>query len=75
MVEARRLPSVLRSRHLAMESAVIVDVADRLLGELSRRDPVAERVELTRPQFALSALRGAAKGLFSAGTAVSARRP
>ncbi len=75
MVEARRLPSVLRSRHLAMESAVIVDVADRLLGELSRRDPVAERVELTRPQFALSALKGAAKGWFSAGTAVSARRP
>lgn len=70
MVEARRLPSVLRNRRLAMESAVIVDVADRLLEELSRRDPVAERVELTKPQFALCALKGAARGLFSAGTAL-----
>jgi len=31
MPEARALPSVLKSRHLAMESAVIVKIADRLL--------------------------------------------
>jgi hypothetical protein len=74
MVEARRLPRVLKSRHLAMESAVIVDVADRLLNSLSRQDPVAERVELSKPQFAVSALKGAVRGLFSAGTAVRTGR-
>src|SRR5262245_48530867 len=63
MPEARALPSVLKSRHLAMESAVIVRVADRLLDELAQRDPVAERVELTKVQFALCGISGAIAGM------------
>ena len=64
MVEARRLPGLLKSRHLAMESAVIVRIADKLTGELRRRDPIAERVELSKPQFLGCALRGIASVCF-----------
>lgn len=61
--DADRLPASLNSRRLAMESAVIVKIAWRLTDELSRRDPVAERVELTKPQFLWCGLRGAVNGL------------
>src|SRR5262249_44657516 len=64
MPAARALPAVLKSRHLAMESAVIVRVADRLLDELAARDPVAERVELSKVQFALCGIGGAIAGMF-----------
>lgn len=64
MVEARRLPGLLKSRHLAMESAVIVRIADRLTAELRRRDPIAERVELSKPQFLGCAVRGIASVWF-----------
>ena len=61
MVEARRLPDKLKSRHLALESAVIVEIADQLLRELTKRDPVAERIELTKPQFLWCAIKGVVK--------------
>jgi hydroxysqualene synthase len=48
-----------------MESAVIVTIAHRLVAELARRDPLAERVELTRAQFLGCAVRGAVGGLFA----------
>ncbi|MFO0996788.1 MAG: squalene synthase HpnC [Alphaproteobacteria bacterium] len=48
---ARTLPRRLRDRRLAMESAAIVAIAVRLLRALRQRDPVAERVELSRLQF------------------------
>ncbi len=51
LAEARRLPAALGDRRLAMESAVIVRIAERLTRMLRRRDPVAERVELNRLQF------------------------
>ncbi len=51
MVEARKLAGQLADRRLAMESAAIVEIADRLIGHLRRRDPVAERVELGKPAF------------------------
>jgi squalene synthase HpnC len=60
MVEARRLPGLLKSKHLAMESAVIVRIADKLTGELRRRDPIATRVQLNKPQFLSCAVRGIA---------------
>jgi hydroxysqualene synthase len=60
------LPAALKSRRLAMESAVIVAIAHRLVAELARRDPLAERVELTRVQFVWCGLRGAASGLLRA---------
>ena len=51
METARKLPAHLKSRHLAMESAVIVKIADKLLDKLEREDPVAGRVELNKFQF------------------------
>jgi squalene synthase HpnC len=58
LVEARKLPGRLKSRHLAYESGVIVALAEQLTRMLRRRDPVAERVELSKPAFLLVAARG-----------------
>lgn len=57
--DARQLPRVLRSRRLALESAVIVRIADRLTLRLMREDPIATRVELSKP----AAMRCAASGV------------
>src|SRR5262245_11001293 len=64
IVLARQLPGQLRSRHLAMESAVIVRIADRLSRLLRRRDPLAMRVKLSKPAFLACGLQGALSGLF-----------
>jgi hydroxysqualene synthase len=58
LATASGLPRALRSRRLAAESAVILEIARRLAKELRRRDPLAERVELSRPQFLLCGLLG-----------------
>lgn len=63
LVEAATLPGRLRSRRLAMETAVILEVALRLAGMLRRRDPIAVRVELNAMQFALCAVRGVWRAL------------
>jgi len=57
---ARLLPGQLRDRRLAMESAVIVRIAERLSRLLRRRDPLAERVQLSKPQFLGCAVAGVA---------------
>ncbi len=67
MIDARRLPSALKSRHLAMESAVIVRLASRLIELLRKGDPLATRVALKKPDFALSGITGAVSGFFAAG--------
>ncbi len=67
MVDARRLPSKLKSRHLAMESAVIVRLAQRLIDILRAGDPLARRVALSKTDFARASLSGAVSGFFSAG--------
>jgi len=61
---ADKLPGALKSRSLAMESGVIVSIAWKLVDELRRKDPVAQRVELSKPQFLWCGLKGAIKGLF-----------
>ncbi len=61
---AEKLPGKLTSKSLAMESGVIVSIAWKLVSKLKRQDPVAERVELSKPQFMLCGLKGAIKGLF-----------
>lgn len=58
MTEARRLPRAMRHRSLAAETAVIVAIADALVGRLRRQDPVAMRVALGPPGFAGAALSG-----------------
>ena len=67
MVDARRLPFALKSRHLAMESAVIVRLADRLIELLRKGDPVAGRVALKKPDLVVAGLTGAVSGYFAAG--------
>jgi hydroxysqualene synthase len=64
MVEARRLPSGLKSKRLAMESAFIVRIADALIKRLRNEDPVARRVQLSKPQFAWCGIRGVGSVLF-----------
>ena len=61
---SRELPHALSSRRLALESAVIIRIAERLTEELARRDPIAERVELTKPQFLTCGIGGIWTGLF-----------
>jgi squalene synthase HpnC len=61
--EARRLPGALRSRRLALESAVIVRLAERLAARLSREDPLARRVALGRPEALACTVRGVIDGL------------
>ncbi|MEM9169206.1 MAG: squalene synthase HpnC [Pseudomonadota bacterium] len=67
MRDARRAPGVIRDRRLAMETAVIVRLADRLVALLRKGDPLAARVALTKTDFASAGLRGAVYGFFAAG--------
>ncbi len=60
---AAALPGGLASRRLAMESGAIVAIAERLIKQLERRDPLATRVELTKSQYVACCLKGAALGL------------
>ncbi|MDE0059150.1 MAG: squalene synthase HpnC [Defluviicoccus sp.] len=63
MAQARLLPGAVRSRRLAMETAVIVRLAGRLAALLREGDPLARRVALTRRDFARAGLAGAIGGL------------
>jgi len=75
LVAARALPAALRSRRLAMESAVILHLAERLSLRLRRGDPLAGRVALTRIDFALCGLRGTAGELLRRGPGAGGDRP
>ena len=59
MIEAWKLPGSLRSRRLAMESAAILHIAERLIARLRTEDPLAIRVVLTKPGYAWQCIRGA----------------
>lgn len=61
--EAARLPKGLASRRLAMESAAILDIAWSLVDRLRRRDPLAGRVQLTKPEYAWCCIRGAVSAM------------
>lgn len=63
MTKARDLPGVVRNRRLAMETAIIVRLADRLSGLLRAGDPLAGRVALSRWDFARAGVGGALGGL------------
>ena len=58
LVVAESLPRQLLSLSLAMESAVILAIARKLSVELRRRDPVAERVVLSKAKYVGCCLRG-----------------
>jgi squalene synthase HpnC len=59
---AAALPSVVRSRGLRIESAVIVALAARLAALLRGGDPLATRVKLRKSDFAAALLRGLRRG-------------
>ncbi len=63
MVAARKLPPALKNRRLAMESGAIVMIAERLIIRLKREDPVAGRVELSKPGYILCSIKGAITAL------------
>lgn len=65
MPAARRLPGGLFSRRLALESGVIVAIADALIARLRTQDPLARRVKLGRGAFLWHGLTGAAAGLLA----------
>jgi len=73
MTDARKLPSALNSKHLAMESAVIVRLADRLISLLRKGDPLAARVALKKTDFASASVSGAVAGFFAAGSLAKGR--
>lgn len=72
LVDARKLPGLLRNRRLAYESGAIVSLADSLTAMLRRRDPVAERVELAKPAFLLVAGRGVVRTFLQGTTRTAA---
>ena len=61
---ADTLPGRLRNFRFAMEAAAIVAIARKLSVELRRRDPLAERVVLTKAQSAACCARGIGRVLF-----------
>lgn len=63
MQRARKLPGALRDTRLRCESATIVRLADTLIAHLRQRDPLAERVKLTKPAMAWCAVQGIAWAL------------
>jgi squalene synthase HpnC len=57
--EARRLPGGLKSRRLAMESAVIIEIAERLCGRLRDGDPLRPaRIQLSKPGYLWCCAKG-----------------
>ncbi|TVR96966.1 MAG: squalene synthase HpnC [Rhodospirillales bacterium] len=63
LADAAPLPSGLASRRLALESAAILAIAWALVRRLRRRDPLARRVRLSKPEYLACCLRGAASVL------------
>lgn len=65
MARGRALPRAVGNRRLAMETAIIVRLADRLVALLRTGDPLAGRVALRRRDFARAGIGGALGGLFA----------
>lgn len=73
LAEAGTLIPGLKSRRLAMESAVIHKLACRLSQRLRRGDPLATRVALSKGDFARCGIAGVFAGLFPAKSGTAAR--
>jgi len=65
MTEARLLPGRLKDFRLRSESATIVRLADKMIGQLRRNDPLAGRVKPTKMFFLTAMLEGIAWALFA----------
>ncbi|MDH5750240.1 MAG: squalene synthase HpnC [Rhodospirillales bacterium] len=62
--DAQALPGGLASKRLAMESAFILVIARRLVALLRTRDPLAVRVQLSKPDYLWCGVRGILSVLF-----------
>jgi farnesyl-diphosphate farnesyltransferase len=58
IVTAQNLPARVKGRGLRWESAVIVELANRLAGRLRHGDPLAGRVKLSGRDFGAAFLKG-----------------
>lgn len=67
IVEARALPGLVKDGGLRRESAVIVVIAERLADLLAMKDPVAERVQLSKLAYASAAITGLGRSFFVGG--------
>ncbi|GEO82136.1 squalene synthase HpnC [Pararhodospirillum oryzae] len=65
MDRARALPWDIRDGRLALEAAVIVEIALALIARLRRQDPLAVRVKLDKPALIGCAVRGLARGTWA----------
>jgi hydroxysqualene synthase len=63
------LPRQVRDLRLGMETAVIARLAGKLVAMLMRRDPLRERVHLTKPGFVACMIFGVGAGLIDRGRA------
>lgn len=61
---AGRLPGKLHNPRFAMDAAVVIAIAQKLSAELRRRDPLAERVVLTKMQYAACCSYGIGRVVF-----------
>jgi len=65
---ARPLPAGLESRRLAMESAAIIAIADRLIELLRTGDPLGSRIQLSKAGYLWCCTRGVLSTLLGSGT-------
>lgn len=72
--EGSELPRQVRDLRLGLETAVIARLAQRLVTMLCRRDPLSERVHLTKPDVVALTLVGVGAGLFERGRQASPHR-
>jgi squalene synthase HpnC len=63
--EASQLPTKVSDLRLAVETAVIAGLASELIHLLDTRDPLADRVHLSKPQAVLIAARATASALLA----------
>jgi farnesyl-diphosphate farnesyltransferase len=64
MQNAALLPDGLRNKRLAMESAIIIAIANTLSRKLRSADPLSQRVKLNKVKYAYCCLAGMWRGLF-----------
>ncbi len=68
------LPRQVRDLRLGLETAAIARLARILVSMLIERDPLSERVHLTRPGFLAAVLAGASAGLIERGRRAGSRQ-
>lgn len=73
MGDATRLPSVVADRRLSMETAVIATLAQRILKLLATRDPLSQRVHLSKQSALVTSARAAMTQYF--GHTFTSRNP